>query len=396
MKRILFVTYEYPTFTPYGGIAFYYSRVSELLRKKGFDVQVITARIGLNEINCMLISDNYITYIDCNGEKDFGKQVGAWLRSKKEYFDLIEIPHFGSLLYSEIDSKEIYKFTKFVSVRFHGFSIIASIFNNPREKFPRFKLRFFQIALQNKISLKIATILFSTYKSSLIRSFRELEMACKVDLISTTSDLMKSKLLSFRSSINIDVFPNPCQFECVEFEENSDKVLKILYLNRIQLLKGFDLYSDAARFIINSKNKQAEFLVCGDDSQWNGSRKLESMVSEIKFLGFLKSSDVKKLMSKIHVVVIPSRFESFSNVALEAMSMGNIVAIGNNVGIKEHVIDGYNGFIFNTDTSTGIRDCLVKIISMTSTQLNQIRKSAHETAIELSKNTRLIKFYNQI
>lgn len=69
---------------------------------------------------------------------------------------------------------------------------------------------------------------------------------------------------------------------------------------------------------------------------------------------------IKKYYDKSDLFCIPSRSESFAISALEAIACGIPVAASNVGGLNDLVIDGFNGFLFKTQSPLALRDTILK------------------------------------
>jgi glycosyltransferase involved in cell wall biosynthesis len=67
-------------------------------------------------------------------------------------------------------------------------------------------------------------------------------------------------------------------------------------------------------------------------------------IDRVSILG--QVSDVRPVLEKIDVFVLPSLSETFSNAALEAMAMGKVVILSDTGGAREMVQDGETGYIY--------------------------------------------------
>jgi phosphatidylinositol alpha 1,6-mannosyltransferase len=78
-------------------------------------------------------------------------------------------------------------------------------------------------------------------------------------------------------------------------------------------------------------------------------RALEDMFSGTPtvFTGFLRGDDLACAYASADLFVFPSSSETFGNVILEAMASGLPVIAPRAGGPVDHVIDGYNGFLFS-------------------------------------------------
>lgn len=113
--------------------------------------------------------------------------------------------------------------------------------------------------------------------------------------------------------------------------------------------KGFDtlIKSFAKKF----KDKEAVLYIGGDGSQrsWLEALTVENGVKDqIIFLGALSRDDVSKWMNKCDCFVLPSRYETFGVVYIEALASGRPV-IGALNGGAEDIINNLNGYLVPID-----------------------------------------------
>jgi glycosyltransferase involved in cell wall biosynthesis len=103
-------------------------------------------------------------------------------------------------------------------------------------------------------------------------------------------------------------------------------------------IKGFDTVLSAID-VLNESNLNFEFWVAGHMD------KIVSRGPRFKPLGMLSHKDLSHLLRLAHCLVMPSRFDSFGLVVLEALASGIPVIISEMVGAKQVVVDGENGFV---------------------------------------------------
>jgi len=122
-------------------------------------------------------------------------------------------------------------------------------------------------------------------------------------------------------------------------EGRINKKLVILMIARVIRDKGVEEYIKAAEML---KGK-AEFLYVGEIDKGNKNAFLPNW-KNVKYLGF--RSDVKELIEKADIVVLPSYYgEGVPRTLIEAASMGKPIVTTNNRGCKEVVENGINGFL---------------------------------------------------
>lgn len=129
-----------------------------------------------------------------------------------------------------------------------------------------------------------------------------------------------------------------------ELPDNLDapppKALKeklITYLGRITFQKGPDYFVEAANKIL-SRNKDYRFVMAGSGDMLNRMIKRVAELrisSHFHFTGFLKGSDVNKILSMSDVYVMPSVSEPFGISALEALRADVPVIVSKQSGVRE-------------------------------------------------------------
>ncbi|MGE5533260.1 MAG: glycosyltransferase family 4 protein [Bacillota bacterium] len=133
----------------------------------------------------------------------------------------------------------------------------------------------------------------------------------------------------------------------------------ILYLGRIHSIKGIDVLVKAFAY---GKQKgvleNALLVIAGSDDGYleNLKRLVKNynLSSEVVFTGPLYGQ--KKLAAYVdsHVVVMPSYYETFPNVALEAYGCSRCVIASNVESIADIVIDGETGLLFESGNSKAL------------------------------------------
>lgn len=172
------------------------------------------------------------------------------------------------------------------------------------------------------------------------------------------------------------VIPNPVipVNEDMQWEIDNSKVPTILFVGRFDLLKGGDLMLKAFR-VMALKNKEIELLFVGPDvglpvggEVLNFSSYLtryipeENVKKRIQFLGHCDSQAIAKLRMNSLVTVFASRYETFGISLLEALAAGCptvATAVG---GIKEIIVNNYNGLLAEPESPQDIADKVLELM----------------------------------
>jgi glycosyltransferase involved in cell wall biosynthesis len=107
--------------------------------------------------------------------------------------------------------------------------------------------------------------------------------------------------------------------------------------------------------------------------------KKERLEHHVIFLGRLTQEQKMALLNTSSVLVLPSYYETFGLVALEAMASG-VPVIGSKVGALCDIIrSGYNGYLFKPGSSEELFSILL-FLYRNKEHLKELRKNARETA----------------
>ncbi len=397
MKKILFITYEYSTYTPFGGIAFYYSRVAQIFARQGFNVTVIAAKVGEKDTIEINQSNNLKeVFIPCNDSGTFQKLAIEWLIQNYVKYDILELPEFGALFYDDVITGKLKTFADKIVVRVHGTTLLASIYDVPNN-FRQTFIHIYNWFLLNKVSLRLLKYTKSKKYKIAKANFREFGLIKNADVVTVTSNIMAAFVNKYwlKSNKSI-VFPNPSQYNIGVYEKRffEKTAFNVSYVNRLQYWKGFDLF-----YLLSnpfSKMENIKFSAFGSYSQLNIGFTKEEISKTVELMGFVNTDELFDIYRKSQVIIVPSRFESFSNVALEAMGFGCIVIVSDNVGMAEHITHGLNGFVFQSDNYQSLEIVFNEIMAMEGTELESISFNAYQEALKLSENKELLEFYHSV
>ena len=87
------------------------------------------------------------------------------------------------------------------------------------------------------------------------------------------------------------------------------------------------------------------------------------MVNGIHFTGHLSRQEIDALQRAASVIVVPSRWENFPYVLLEAMMAARPVVAGRAGGIPEIIRDGENGLLVDPEDTQGWAEALIALLS---------------------------------
>lgn len=134
-----------------------------------------------------------------------------------------------------------------------------------------------------------------------------------------------------------------------------DDRLKVLFVGRLDEQKGFDILSEA----IAPLQEKVALRVIGE-SVLNERAPLASELLNVEFLGWQDECHIQGQFAVADVVVMPSRWEGFGLVAIEAMRAGKAVIASKVGGLPEVVVDEETGFLIPPDDAAALRAAIVK------------------------------------
>lgn len=132
---------------------------------------------------------------------------------------------------------------------------------------------------------------------------------------------------------------------------NSDR-LKVLYIGRLDRQKGVDILFEAVKDL----QERVSVTVVGDAVIAADGPK--ETPGNVKLFGWANRSQVESYLDLADVVVVPSRWEGFGLVALEAMRASRPVVATRVGGLQEIVIDGVTGILVEPANVAQLRDAL--------------------------------------
>lgn len=152
-------------------------------------------------------------------------------------------------------------------------------------------------------------------------------------------------------------------------EAADDGVVRFILVARMLYSKGIEHYVYAARQLKRRYGDQCEFILLGFlDSNNPAAVKTERMAAwidegVIEYLGV--SDDVAREISRVDCVVLPSFYrEGVPKSLLEAGGMGKPIITTDNIGCRETVDDGINGFLCQPQSTPSLVKALDAMIQL--------------------------------
>lgn len=183
----------------------------------------------------------------------------------------------------------------------------------------------------------------------------------------------------------------------------------LLFVGRIEPLKGIDILIEAIASLQLNNVKVCLVVIGGDPDPNPENRNLEmerikAMSEEaglkdlVTFLGKRSQDSLPYYYSAAEAVVVPSHYESFGMVALEAMACGTPVVASQVGGLAFLVQDGVTGYTVPVDDPQALAIRLSLILQdheLRERLGSQALKVSHDYAWEIIAD-RMIELYNQL
>lgn len=161
----------------------------------------------------------------------------------------------------------------------------------------------------------------------------------------------------------------------------------LLFIGRLSEKKGVSYLIEAMSKIILQAN--ANLIICGDGPL---SKDLGELVRRkrlekfVKFAGYVSNSDKLDYLFLSDILIVPSIVtqsgdtEGLPVVVLEGLAAGIPIIVSDVSGIKDVIINGYNGFLVEPESSDGITE---KALSLLDNE--ELRVYFSKNALESSK-----------
>ena len=150
-----------------------------------------------------------------------------------------------------------------------------------------------------------------------------------------------NKIVHVSNSINLTPYvnlPKKGDFK-KKYSINTNEKM-VLFLGRLHEIKGINLLVEAFSDL-KHKNKNIKLVVAGpDDGHIDDIKSIVKkfdIEDDVIFPGAIFGKDKISAYIDSDVFVLPSKYESFGNVVLEAMACGTPVIVTNNCGVSEWI-----------------------------------------------------------
>lgn len=147
--------------------------------------------------------------------------------------------------------------------------------------------------------------------------------------------------------------------------------------------KGQDIVVDAYMQLTEEERKRISLTFVGsteekDDAVYNQVKKLAEQEDTIFLREPMSRRELFSLYCQADGVVIASRQETLSMVAVENMMFSKCVVASSGAGISYYIEDGENGFCFANEDSGALAECLRQLLCENNLFLEQLGEKARK------------------
>jgi glycosyltransferase involved in cell wall biosynthesis len=225
----------------------------------------------------------------------------------------------------------------------HGWSFLMEL--------PRYKSRIYQL-IEKFLSIKtdlVINISKFEYEQSLLRGLPDEKSVVIENGVDEVSSYEEIDIVMDKNKINL------------------------LFVGRFDKQKGVDFLFELFK-INNFDNVQLYTIgtkVLNDDNY--------DIPSCVKQLGWIDNSKIDSYYRMFDAVIVPSRWEGFGLVVIEAMKNKKPVIVSNRGALPYIVKDGVNGYIFDFDNP---KELITLLKGLSKNELKRLGESAYKSYVE--------------
>ena len=325
--KIALISYEFPPDTGFGGIGTYTVHLSEALARSGHQIEVFSCSHHQEQYGIRIQESILLHRVKAGNRLEFSHALVPLFAERQECtgFDLIETPEYGAeglplrIAFPRIP----------MMVTLHTPNFLVKQLNAYHRPVP----------LKKRIRSWLG---MHPYQKEGDADYR---LALSADAVCSPSQALARLLEKKWGLTAIRVLPSvfippPALVELPPAAAESEV---ITYIGRLDVRKGISQLAEAIPRVLK-KHPGARFRFIGGDGlapRNNGSmmaylsRRLKRYLSRIECLGYVPIQDIPTYLRDTGIVVIPSLWENYPFVCLEAMSAGKAVVVSQNGGMKE-------------------------------------------------------------
>jgi glycosyltransferase involved in cell wall biosynthesis len=143
----------------------------------------------------------------------------------------------------------------------------------------------------------------------------------------------------------------------------------VVFFGRLEPVKGVDVLVQAMRELWHHE-RRVRLVLIGRDTNWGGGESMSARLARgagphrdrLTFAGNRPPESLFPAVAAADVVVLPSRWESFSLAAVESMALGRATVVSRVGGLTEFVEDGRNGLVVPPGDAAALARALARLL----------------------------------
>ena len=386
-----------------GGMNVYVRELSRKLAQQGFQVDIFTRSQNENTPKILSWQKGVrIIYIKAGLEQPYHKDR-VWFHLPEFYSALQQFCILNKINYDIIHSH--YWLSGWVGLKLsrehgipllHMFHTLACMKNAATGSLG---------VIESPTRLRVEKQLIESTDHLLLSSTRERE------LINFSYDVPHDKVTLLPCGVDTELF-RPLNTHQLKHNISIPDKKFILYVGRIDPIKGIDILIKAMALVKATlgKTDTPHLLVIGGDLK-NASQSKHSELNKLKrltkslqlddtvtFLGAQPQDLLPHYYSAAEACVLPSRYESFGMVALEAMACGTPAIVTTAAGICSFIQDGKTGFLLPEDDETALAQTILRVVYLNSSK-QHMSMNVRKRAMDFTWNSianQLHSLYNSL
>lgn len=210
------------------------------------------------------------------------------------------------------------------------------------------------------------------------------------------TEFNKKKIVLLNQIKDEKVFikPNFVHVDNTDFVKHIDRKNQIVYVGRLDKLKGIELLINAWS---KYKIEDMKLIICGKGpmEEWCKEKIELNNMKSVELKGFVSNDEAKKIIGESKALILPTQwYEGFPMTIVEAYSVGTPV-VGSDIGnVASVIIEGVTGLKFD---HTSEFDLINKINRIKNMQLEQSVIQVFNEKYTVQKNYEQLKgIYDQV
>ncbi len=400
--RIAFITFEYPPETPAGGIGTYVFNVSRILVRAGHQVVIISSTQDKKRNGVVLTgeSTNYLVYA-----RDFM----VFRKNVVEVFTKIHKEHPVDIL----ESSEVGAPGLEIKRKFPGIPLVVKL-HTPGKLITHVTNSI--MPFRQKIRFVLGSIRrgkpdpgYFAMKDRKKESDQEYQICMTADILASPSSALQKWAARYWSipMKRIIKVPNPPELAFAPLPSGDPgKENIITFVGKLSVLKGaFTLKklipavlerAPAYRFVIIGRD---EYVKAGIPSMKDHLiESIGDFSCNVEFTGELQRNEVDQYLAVSKICVVPSLWENYPNVILEAMMHKCAVVASNCGGIPEMISHGIDGLLERPGKPKEFAKSIIKLIR-DEELMHQIARAGYDRVGKLNildSEKSIIHFYTNL